>query len=559
MILKETAKEGQIVNRDTLTNYSQFIEAIETLSHCMDDYIFFYDIAKDSFNTSESVALKFGMPGKSFNNAVKVFGSFVHPDDCPGFVRMITQLEVGQLDEFQFECRWYDFMGNIVWVSCHARLLKGKNGNPSIIVGTVSELGQKRQADDVSGFLGMVRMMETFKQKKPVNGFIMRLFVRNMFGMLVQHGEENINPMLTLISNAIRESLDKGQSCYYHSRGVFIILSDSGDAEDAFSLFKKINDLATMYNEKIGFKYGFKLRAGVVPSCSYGTDIVDTLKKCQYAASYASSHKSKSFYIFDDVNYKEYIRSREMLNALQLAVQNDYEGFEVYYQPILHADSKKLFACEALLRYSDDTFGTISPDIFIPLLEKSGLIIPVGRWVLKDALEKCKKWKEIIPEVNVNVNLSFVQLERDEIMKEIFDIIQKSGLNKNLVLEFTESGNILTAGTKEYVKTFNNKNVKLALDDFGMGYSNLLYLNELDVNFIKIDRSFVAAIATGEYCYDLIKHIIEIAHGIGIKICVEGIETEDELERIGRLSPDLFQGFYFSKPIPAAEFEKKYI
>ena len=126
-------------------------------------------------------------------------------------------------------------------------------------------------------------------------------------------------------------------------------------------------------------------------------------------------------------------------------------------------------------------------------------------------------------------------------------------------MELTESGSLLKDVVIDYIRRFHDAGIKLALDDFGMGYSNLLYLNEMCVDVVKIDRSFVAASTDNKYSYSLIKHIAGIAHDANTKICIEGIETAKELEMLEDISPDYYQGFYFCCPISAAEFEEKYI
>ena len=132
-------------------------------------------------------------------------------------------------------------------------------------------------------------------------------------------------------------------------------------------------------NEKSNHRYGFKLRCGTLPRGAYSDDYGETIKKCEFSATHARNLTSKSFYVYNEDDYKEYNKSRELISSMQFAVQNNVHGFNVYYQPIIHAESGRLFACEALLRYSDENFESVTPDEFVPLLEESGLIIPVGR------------------------------------------------------------------------------------------------------------------------------------------------------------------------------------
>ena len=545
---------------ELISNYNQFVDAVGTLGECTDDYLFFGELKRDVINFSARAAAKFGMPGEYYENALKVFSTFMHPDDYPDFVKNITDMRTEHKFEFSQDCRWYDNMGNSVWVHMRAKILKGKNGNPDLVVGTVAEIGQRRKADNITGFRDSKALYAKLEHNIPQSGFIMRLFIRNMYELRVKHGDEMVERLQRFVSNSISEYLGEGQVCYYRARGAFSVFSETGNADDAFTLFKKISDMAANINARLGYLFTFKLRAGVVTHENYGTSVLELVKKCEFSSTFVTSLNSKSFYIFDPSDYEKYQKSRELLSKLQLSVKNNFDGFELYYQPIFKTADDSLYGCEALLRFSDETFGDVNPTEFVPLLEESGLIIPVGRWALKKAIEQCKQWVRVRPEIRVNINLSYVQLEREEVMQEITDIIKESGIHmENLALELTESGNLLKTVVMDYVQRFHSAGIKLALDDFGMGYSNLLYLNEMYVDVVKIDRSFVEACTSSDYSYSLIKHIAGMAHDANTKICIEGIETRSELERIKTISPDYYQGFFFSRPIPSKEFEAKYI
>ena len=545
---------------ELISNYDQFMEAVGTFDKCTDDYLFFGEIKRDTINFSAQAATKFGMPGECFTNALKVFSTFTHPDDYPELVKNFTSMRTEHTDEFTQDCRWYDNMGNPVWVHIRAKILKGKAGNPDLIVGTVAEIGQRRRADNITGFRNSTVLADMLEQHIPTDGFIMRLFIRNMYELRVKHGDELVERLQRFVSNAISDCLNEDQSCFYRARGAFTIFSKTGNTDSAFTLFKKISDKSAEINARIGYLFTFKLRAGVVPHECYCKDVTELVKKCEFSSTFVTSLNSQSFYIYKESDYEKYQKSRELLSELQLSLKNNFEGFELYYQPIFDAKNQSLYGCEALLRFTGEKCGIINPTEFVPLLEESGLIIPIGRWALINAIEQCKKWAKTLPDIHVNVNLSYVQLEREEVMQEITEIIEKSGISpKNLALELTESGSLIKSVVLDYVQRFHKAGIKLALDDFGMGYSNLLYLNELYVDVVKIDRSFVEACTSSNYSYSLIKHIAGMAHDSKTKICIEGIETVEELERIQTITPDYYQGFYFSKPIPPKEFEEKYI
>ena len=216
---------------------------------------------------------------------------------------------------------------------------------------------------------------------------------------------------------------------------------------------------------------------------------------------------------------------------------------------------------EALLRFESPETGRISPVEFIPLLEETGLIIPVGRWVIWQALSRCKKIKNYLPDFKVSINLSYIQIAKSHILSEILEALDEYELTpSDIILELTESGFLESSGN--YTKFWNNvkeEGLKLAIDDFGTGYSNFHYLYELNPNIIKIDRSFTVRALNNEYEYSLLNYIVEMTHSVDLKLCVEGIETIEELQKIRNLGPDYIQGFYFGRPCPYQEFLEEYV
>ena len=206
-----------------------------------------------------------------------------------------------------------------------------------------------------------------------------------------------------------------------------------------------------------------------------------------------------------------------------------------------------------MLRWESKHYGRVSPAEFIPILEESGLIVPLGKWIFRTAIKQCKFWQEYMPEFKMNINVSYVQLRSSDLSKDVSNYIHEIGLDpKYIVIEITESGHLDM--NQELTKEFYEKNFKLAIDDFGTGYSNMRYLQDLNVNILKIDRSFVERAAKNEYDFKIVKHIIDMAHSINLEVCLEGIETPQELNTFEALNPNFIQGFYFGKPVPKDTF-----
>ena len=203
----------------------------------------------------------------------------------------------------------------------------------------------------------------------------------------------------------------------------------------------------------------------------------------------------------------------------------------------------------------------MSPAEFIPILEESGLIIPVGRYVMWEAATACREWQKLLPQFHVNINLSYIQIHKSDLMQDVERCIQEVGISpQSLVLELTESGYIETdTRIRELFKELKSKKVDLALDDFGTGYSNMRYLKEIEADTVKIDRSFVVQALQNDHDYSIINYIIKMVHSLGYSVCMEGIEKKEELDKMMKTNPDMIQGYYFGKPSPKEVFEKEYI
>ena len=268
------------------------------------------------------------------------------------------------------------------------------------------------------------------------------------------------------------------------------------------------------------------------------------------AAVYSSSIKSDSD------------KRLDMEKNMRDAAMDGYKEFEVYYQPIIDIQENNICTgAEALIRWNSEEMGFMSPADFIPLAEYLGLINPIGSHVLQQACEACKSWNDNgYPGYKVNVNLSVVQLLQQDIVKTIADIVKESGINPhNLTLEVTEGLAINDLDRmRQILEEIKSLGVRIALDDFGTGYSSLSHIRELPFDVIKVDQSFVRDLAEDTYSKSFIKMVSDLADAIGVSICVEGIETKKQYKVLEGMKVRMIQGYYFDKPMPRAEFEKKY-
>jgi diguanylate cyclase (GGDEF)-like protein/PAS domain S-box-containing protein len=284
----------------------------------------------------------------------------------------------------------------------------------------------------------------------------------------------------------------------------------------------------------------------------------DELLRNADVAMYMAKEGGKARYqLFEPAMHDTALRRLELRAAMQRAI--DHDEFRLFYQPVIELPTGKITGVEALIRWFDPEKGIVPPLDFIPLAEETGLIVPIGRWVLMEACSHAARLAEAFTALDLHmaVNLSARQIARPEIVEEVREALSASGLDPSkLVLEITESVMIhdmdLAIGRLKELKTLG---VQLAIDDFGTGYSSLNYVRRFPVDILKVDKSFIDGVTEGGESSALTAAVIELASILNLKPVAEGIERADQLEQLIAMKCDLGQGFLFAKPLPTDELE----
>ncbi|QLE55631.1 EAL domain-containing response regulator [Nostoc sp. TCL26-01] len=238
--------------------------------------------------------------------------------------------------------------------------------------------------------------------------------------------------------------------------------------------------------------------------------------------------------------------------------QQNFQEFVLYYQPIVNINSGKIVAAESLLRWHSPELGFVTPTEFIPIAESTGLIVPIDQWVVKNVCQQIQTWHKAGVEcLTISVNLSAMEFNTPDFIQQITDALKINNLSPHcLEIELTESMIMQDLNiTIVAMKKLQSLGVKIAIDDFGTGYSSLIYLKNLPVSTLKIDRYFIHNVDEDIQKSAITKALIEMAHNMNIQVIAEGVETEAELAFLKQNKCDAMQGFLFSRPLPAAEFE----
>lgn len=280
------------------------------------------------------------------------------------------------------------------------------------------------------------------------------------------------------------------------------------------------------------------------------------LKKANSAMKKAKQAGRNTFRYFTESTRKQLVSKFSTENSLRRALERD--EFVLYYQPIIHARTGRIISVEALLRWDSPDQGFVSPEEFIPLLEETGLIIPVGQWVIENACRQGVAWNRVgINDLKINVNMSARQLLHRDLIKQVNDALDMSELPAHLLdLEITES--LLIEDFKNTIHILDNLSdlgISLSIDDFGTGYSSLSYLKRMPVDTLKIDRSFIKDIAVNIDDAAIVEAICALSRSLRFKVTAEGLESADQLEHLRRAGVNQVQGFLLSRPVSASELE----
>jgi diguanylate cyclase (GGDEF)-like protein/PAS domain S-box-containing protein len=282
----------------------------------------------------------------------------------------------------------------------------------------------------------------------------------------------------------------------------------------------------------------------------------ETLTKHADTAMYMAKERGKNNVQFYSNKYEN---SRERNNRLEQALNKALinNEFELFYQPEVELETSKIFSVEALLRWNHEELGEIPPDEFIPIAEETGMIIPIGKWVLNEACRQNKQWQETGIDVKIGVNVSAIQFEDPHFVEMVKAALAESQLSpEKLILEITESVMQNIKNSSSIISILKKLGVKVAIDDFGTGYSSLSVLNKLPFDFVKIDKSFVSESTTDENTASLIKTMIEMGVNLQFDLIAEGIETSGQASFLTQNGCRYGQGYLYSPPLPVGEIEK---
>lgn len=535
---------------------------LEIIAKCMDDYLYVYDLQNNTIEFSESAVNRFKISDNVMNNFTNDVLQLVYEEDRKMLQEHLTAIYEGKEKVHNLHYRWLDKEDMPVWINCRGIVIDDSQGNAQYLVGCMKETGNQRRADNVTGLLGGPEFNAYMRSQKThlSKGFLMHIGIDDFGAINSSRGAAYGNYILKSVADCIKECLSDKQKIYHLVADQYVIVDLEHSSEEYAAELKKMID-ARLYKFIVSEKYEavFSISVGVVDAVTFCEGYEECRKKFAFVLKKAKKMGKNGFYIFDDNDYESFLRTGKIVAALRNSVVNGFNGFEVYYQPIVDCSSERVIGAEALMRFSmtsEEDTETVSPVDFIPLLEETGLIIPAGRYILDEAAKTCCEIQQYIPDFKMNINVSYVQIMHGNVERDILDVIKKYGLQPDSIcIEMTESGFMdMTPVFCRFRKVLDENHICFVIDDFGTGYSNFHCIRDMNPSYVKMDKDFTAKAMNNARDFELYKNIIPMVHSINVSICAEGIEKKEWCQKMKEMQVDYLQGYFYGRPCAKEQF-----
>lgn len=510
-----------------------------------------------------------GMEESGSSQTSETWFERVHPEDIRRLRREISRHLKGKTSSFQSEHRMRHQSGKYLWVLSRGVTLQDREGRTYRMTGSLSDITERKQLeeqlfhdalhDSLTGLpnrtLFSDRLEGSIARSQRREHYLFSVLfldldrfktINDSLGHLM--GDRLLKELAPRLASLVRN----GDTVARLGGDEFAVLLDDFDKpKDAVVVADRIlRELQGSFDLN-GREVFVSASIGLAHGSSEYKRAEDLLRDSDTAMSHAKSEGGAQCAVFDGRMHTHAIATLQLENDVRKAIER--KELRVYYQPIIVLNSGRIRGFEALVRWHHPEQGLLSPHTFIPIAEETGLIVPLGDYVMREACQQMAQWQQQFPTsvpLSINVNLSGKEVMQEELVERVTSILEESGLQTgSLGLEITESVIMEHPSVAEKLRSLSEFQVELHIDDFGTGYSSLSSLHQLPANSVKIDRSFVKEIDNGDGRAQIVDAIVNLAHNLGIGVAAEGLETAQELTHLQKLQCEYVQGFYFAKPL----------
>ena len=534
------------------------------LQNSTEDYIFVVDAETNKFLLSDNFLRDFNFSSNVVEDFESLLMPFIYHDDRDIYEEAMQVVNAeSRLDSVSCEFRLLDREGEYGWVNLRMTLCVDEFEQPQFMTGIIVRMDKIVKADYVTGLLNRNVFYDDLQEElknEGAHGVVVIVGLDNIHVINETYGHKFGDATLRQIAQNITNVLPPDIKLYKVNSYMFGFFMPDAMPEEIEIIFSSIQ-LCMREIRNVDDTIYCTASAGAAFYPDDANDYITLVRYAEVALDLARKKGRDQIAFFEKEMYERWRYDLEMQNLMQNSIARGCEDFFLCFQPQVDAKDGHLLGAEALLRWYDEDKSVVAPMQFIPMLEKSRMIIPVGHWIIENAIIAAKKWQEYQPDFQMSINISLYQLEEHMFFPFVQDCIQRHQIDPStLTFELTESHNVYDwEFVNKQFQEFHELGIQVAMDDFGTGYSNLGFLKNFACDIIKIDRMFVKDIMDNDFDKNLVKYTIMLCHSIGMQVCIEGVEEKNCYEYLrDECNADQIQGFYFGYPEPEDVFVKRF-
>ena len=501
----------------------------------------------------------------------------VHRDDVTELRQLLANCVAPRANgDLLSEHRLRHADGSYRWMLCRAVVQRTADGTALRMAGCITDVNQSKARDPLTGLPNRLAfhefLQDMLERRRAAAAYDFAVFFVDLdrFKLIndsLGHaaGDQLLMEIAQRLEAIVRSGKREGSGRPVDALARLggdefaLVVEGVTDVEQARILGSRLLNEIAVGSQVVGKELFTTASIGVVlgsPEYSTSHQLIRDADTAMYRAKALGKNRCE---VFDAAMREDAVFRLEMVNDLQRALSRN--EFEVFYQPKVDVASQRIAGFEALLRWHHPTLGSISPTVFIPVAEETGLIVPIGLWILEEACRTMHRWHNQFPSeklIEISVNLSVRQLRQPDLVAEVAAIIRRTGIVPAAIqLEITES--ILIDDPDHALKTLMRLKalgIGLKIDDFSTGYSSLRQLADMPFDSLKIDRTFIDRLCTGDAGRNMVRTIIALAKNLGVEVIAEGVETEEQFDMLATMGCNRVQGHYFSAAVGVADAEK---
>ena len=521
-------------------------------------FVFVENIETGESTWSKEAVEYFGYLDRRIEHTKEKIYDILHPEDRERIQQEFDEVYSGEKKGFYISFRIKNAKGEYVPCTCKGNIIFSETRKPCIFTGSITVQKSEEECDAITDLPKIQSFLSHISNIKKSNKecLLMALELKHFNNINALYGYDFGNKTLYEIAKIIKNIIGTSGAVYRLEGAGFGIVFNESDLDGLKNDYEQIKNVLSSLSLD-GFALNIEMCGTALYTKNYEVSHQMIYSYLMSALETAKDQDDNKLVVFDDASHENNHKTLELLDVIKANIRNNCEGFYLCYQPFISTVTGKIIGAEALVRFRHPSFGEVAPGRFVPYLESHSCFYDLSIWILRRALQDIKEIIVEYPRFFINVNMSYSQLERPEFVREVISIVNEMNFPaKNLQLELTERcRNLDMKYLKEQLTFLKEHGVKIALDDYGTGNSTINLLCELPITSVKIDQTFILNILNKGSNRVVVDSTVQCAKRLGLTVCLEGVETQEIKDFIGKYSANYHQGYFYSRPIEFSEFK----